>query len=267
MVGMNIRASSYFVILLLAACNGRNPKLSSVKVLPQSQEITKYKIFYQDNRWDYDGQYSPEHWAQLDPQFKFCKIGYNQSPINIQNTAEFTNDDLKFVYQKIQFRKNQAKHNLELIANNRTHLLRGKRKYFVRRILFHRPSEHLLQGNSYSLEMQIMHKSDDEQWLILSYFIKIGEMHQGFESLISKVLLEENEFEIDPNSIIPSTKKEKFFFYDGSFTTPPCEEGVKWYISKLPIYISSEQMERLAKSTIFVQSNARPVQQFHPEIY
>jgi carbonic anhydrase len=60
-------------------------------------------------------------------------------------------------------------------------------------------------------------------------------------------------------------EKDKIFFYDGSFTTPPCKEGVKWYVMKTPVTVSKEQMNQIIKLGIFVKSNARSVQEFHPE--
>ena len=33
-------------------------------------------------QWTYSGEEGPEHWAQLDPAFKTCDAGQEQSPIN-----------------------------------------------------------------------------------------------------------------------------------------------------------------------------------------
>ena len=70
---------------------------------------------------------------------------------------------------------------------------------------------------------------------------------------------------IDISKIVNTN--DKTFFYDGSLTTPPCSEGVKWYVMKTPVKISQEQMNKIIKSAIFAKTNARPVQAFHPEKY
>ncbi|MBM3590806.1 MAG: hypothetical protein FJX30_05505, partial [Alphaproteobacteria bacterium] len=60
-------------------------------------------------------------------------------------------------------------------------------------------------------------------------------------------------------------KNSSSFFYEGSFTSPPCQEGVKWYIMKEPQYLGRDQLNHIIKSTIFSKSNSRNVQKFNPE--
>ena len=45
------------------------------------------------------------------------------------------------------------------------------------------------------------------------------------------------------NHNLPENKD--YFFYTGSLTTPPCTEGVNWYILKEPITVSLEQVNLL----------------------
>jgi Carbonic anhydrase len=46
-------------------------------------------------------------------------------------------------------------------------------------------------------------------------------------------------------------------YYYGSLTTPPCNEGVRWYIFKLPIEMSKEKIKKIESIIGF---NSRPVQ-------
>jgi len=125
----------------------------------------------------------------------------------------------------------------------------------------------LLDSSPHSLEMQIYHKSEDEQWLAISYFLEIPAIKNNenlhFNNLIDFLKSKKIEDKFDLSKIIDETSLS--FSYEGSFTTPPCTEGVKWYIMKNPIFISKEQMSAIIKSTIFVKSNARGVQKFNPE--
>jgi len=149
----------------------------------------------------------------------------------------------------------------------KSYLEKNRKKYNLRFLTFRHPSEHLLDSKNHSLEMQIYHKSEDEQWLVVSYFLEIADdlmkNNVKFDSLIDFIISKKNEdiFNlaeiIDPQGLV--------FFYDGSFTTPPCYEGVKWYVFQKPIIISKEQMLTLIKKTIFVKSNVRQVQKFNPE--
>lgn len=47
------------------------------------------------------------------------------------------------------------------------------------------------------------------------------------------------------------------YHYDGSLTTPPCSEGVSWYVRKTPTQFSKEQ---IAAFTAICDHNNRPVQ-------
>jgi carbonic anhydrase len=51
--------------------------------------------------------------------------------------------------------------------------------------------------------------------------------------------------------------RKAYYSYEGSLTTPPCSEGVKWNIFVEPMTISEEQIEAFEK---FYQVDARPLQ-------
>jgi carbonic anhydrase len=39
-------------------------------------------------RWSYEGTSGPEHWGDLDPDYAACKVGKEQSPIDIRNAKK-----------------------------------------------------------------------------------------------------------------------------------------------------------------------------------
>ncbi len=211
--------------------------------------------------WSYYGENDPKNWGNLKEEYRLCKIGYNQSPIDVD--GEFRKGELQFFYSESEVEKKPINHVTRIEFFTKEFLLRGKKKYFLRYLEFHHPSEHFIKGEQYSLEMQIYHKSDDEQWLVVTKFLEIGKKNSEFDDLIKFLSDKKNEGKINLNKII--NKDEKLFFYDGSLTIPPCNEGVKWYISQDILTISKEQMSQIIKSAILTKSNARPVQEFHPD--
>jgi carbonic anhydrase len=48
-----------------------------------------------------------------------------------------------------------------------------------------------------------------------------------------------------------------YFHYLGSETTPPCAEGVSWYVLQTPVEVSSAQIDKISRAVGF---NARPLQ-------
>lgn len=213
--------------------------------------------------WSYEGKTGPKNWSSLKEEFKFCKIGYNQSPIDIK--GEFKDSELKFSYKNSDVEKRQKNYVMQFEFERQDFALRAKKKYFTRYVEFHHPSEHLINGKQHSLELQVFHKSDDEQWLVLAILVEIGKENPAFNDMIKLMRSKEIEGKMNLSKIIKET--DKTFFYDGSFATPPCTEGVKWYVMQTPLKISKEQMNQIIKLGIFTKSNARPVQEFHLEKY
>lgn len=214
--------------------------------------------------WSYHGKSGPQYWGSLKEEFKFCKIGYNQSPIDVKK-SDFQKSILKFSYSPSRVEKEQKNYVLKLNFYDKNFLLLGRKKYFLDSIEFHHPSEHLINGKPASLEMQITHKSDDEQLLKLAIFLESGKENPEFEQIIKLLNSKKKVGTINLGKILKTN--DQTFFYEGSLTIPPCTEGVKWHLFKTPIEISKEQMNQIIKTAIFTKTNVRPVQQFHPEKY
>jgi carbonic anhydrase len=61
--------------------------------------------------------------------------------------------------------------------------------------------------------------------------------------------------ELDPTTLLP--RHLAYYHYMGSLTTPPCSEGVKWFVATEPMPIGSKQVDQFVS---LVNFNARPVQ-------
>ena len=62
--------------------------------------------------------------------------------------------------------------------------------------------------------------------------------------------------ELNPLGLFPEDKS--YYVYNGSFTTPPCTEGVFWVIMKSPVSVSKQQIN--AFKQVIGHPNIRPVQ-------
>ena len=54
-------------------------------------------------------------------------------------------------------------------------------------------------------------------------------------------------------------KSKEYFHYIGSLTTPPCTEGVKWFVLREPVSISQSQVKQY-KEGLNLHGTARRVQ-------
>ena len=219
--------------------------------------------------WSYKSSKGLQNWGDIKPEFKFCKIGYNQSPINISNDmSQEVNDNIITInFNNSELEKNQQKYYMKINIFGKNFVQRKNKKFYTKYLEFHHPSEHHIESQPHSLEMQIYHKSDDEQWLVLSYFLelniaKIEEENNNFNDIIYFLNSKEKEYKIDLKNLISNSLN--YFFYEGSFTTPPCKEGLKWYVFKEPIYLSKKQINQIIKLAIFTNYNARNIQKYNP---
>jgi carbonic anhydrase len=67
-----------------------------------------------------------------------------------------------------------------------------------------------------------------------------------------------SDVSIDAADLLP--KGRGYYTFTGSLTTPPCSEGVTWFVMKEPSPISAQQVARFGK---LYPMNARPVQPLH----
>ena len=102
----------------------------------------------------------------------------------------------------------------------------------------------------YPIEIHLVHQKEDGATLVLAIMALEGKDNLPFTFLESFLPVQIGETKnlgmaFDIASILPGNKT--YFFYEGSFTTPPCSEGVHWIILQTPITISLEQVLVLQK--------------------
>lgn len=210
--------------------------------------------------WSYDGETGPEHWAHLIPD---CSCdGKSQSPIDF--SGEMLGKD--FVELQLDY---QTDSTLDIINNGHTiqlnyphgKLMIGDKEFNLVQFHFHAGSEHTLDGKRFPLEAHLVHLSADEQIAVVGVWFEEGAENELLKKIYGKLPEEANEsvnesLTIDIKNILPA--KQTYYHYSGSLTTPPCTEGVNWYVMKNPNTASKEQIEQIAK--FMPKNNYRPVQ-------
>jgi len=211
--------------------------------------------------WSYDGKEGPSHWGDMSEEFKMCKLGKAQSPLDI---------DTKLVKKSSvgQVKANYKASDAELVNNGHTIQinladggvanLAGK-EYKILQFHFHTPSEEKIDGKPYPINAHLVHKSADGKLGVVGIFFKEGKENAALKDIFSalpssesKVALK-NKFNVA--DLLPSSIAN--YSYTGSLTTPPCSEEVSFFILKTPIEMSAGQLAAFKK--VF-SMNARPVQ-------
>lgn len=210
--------------------------------------------------WTYEGEGGPDQWGELSPEFKVCELGFEQTPIDIRSGIRSQLSGIEPLFQPMPLKIVNNGHTIQVNCAPGSHSFIDGQKFDLLQFHFHHPSEHLLSGQSFDLELHFVHKSAAGQLAVLGIFIRAGADNPGL-ALIWAAMPKEATPEADTGQTITLTEllpaNRGFFRYQGSLTTPPCSEGVLWTVFKDPIEASPAQIQQFA--TLF-PLNARPVQ-------
>ncbi len=126
---------------------------------------------------------------------------------------------------------------------------------------FHVPSEHSIDGKSFPMEMHLVHVSEQGEIAVLGVLIQEGSHHSAFDPVVEHIPLDVGSEEhlehvrVEIDDLLPDD--DSTFRYSGSWTTPPCSEGVHWLVFVQPLELSSQQIQSFAR---VIRGNNRPRQ-------
>ncbi|MDR7002162.1 carbonic anhydrase family protein [Neobacillus niacini] len=244
----------------LCACSVQTQDTTEPKEEKASREENKHST-----QWSYEGETSPKNWGKIDTLNSQCVNGKEQSPINIEISKVQPNqalDDVKITYQPTVFTFENNGHTVQAntIELNNSIVVEGT-EYKLAQFHFHQPSEHQFNRKNFEMEIHLVHQDKNNRLAVLGIMIKEGSKNKSLAEIWGKLPKEETKEgikliqPIDLTSLLP--KSQKSFRYNGSLTTPPCSEKVKWVVLEQPIEMSKAQIDAYRK--IF-PDNHRPVQ-------
>ena len=208
----------------------------------------------------YTGARNPRHWGHLDDTYHACKEGMQQSPVNIRQYAEMDLPDLETNYSLAPLHVVNNGHTLQVNYTDGNTLRVDGTTFDLHHLHFHSPSEHYLDGAPYPMEVHFVHKAKDGTLGVIGVMMKLGRENPVIEGIWRNASPVKGEKKVDDVAINAATllpDNLEYYAYEGSLTTPPCSEGVKWHVLKTPIEISEKQLT--AFQNLF-PVNARPIQ-------
>lgn len=214
--------------------------------------------------WGYEGAEGPEFWGSLSPDYALCGTGKEQSPIDfISGTAIAANlSELKTDYDSNPLNVQNNGHTIQINVAPGGTISTPTGQYQLLQYHFHYKSEHTVDGAHAGLEAHFVHMNGAGQLSVLGVFIEEGKSNEALETILENapddVAVNTLSEEIEVEALLPDEDIEHFWHYDGSLTTPPCTEGVKWYVAQKNIVASAEQIEKMAE--LVHHNNYRPIQ-------
>lgn len=122
----------------------------------------------------------------------------------------------------------------------------------------HAPAEHSVNGKLYPLELHLVHISDAGQAIVLAVFFEEGKENPALGKFFD-VADKRCRGKIDFMSIVGTAKQRwRFISYLGSLTNPPCNEIVRFAVSRNVQQASKEQIAQYIRQVGNMPNN-RPV--------
>lgn len=211
--------------------------------------------------WSYDGDTGPDHWGTMNETFSACSEGTAQSPIDIAGAEAQDGAAIMLHYQSATLNIVNNGHTVQVNHDAASSTMAPAGTFSLKQFHFHAPSEHTVDGRSFPAEVHLVHQAEDGTLAVFGILIEEGEANEAYASVLANLPADAGEAHdvadvaIDPATLLPEDLA--YYGYDGSLTTPPCSEGVKWHVLANPVQLSAEQ---IAAYTAIYSGNNRPVQ-------
>lgn len=254
-------------ILLLSGCTSVTREAAEARPAPtlppgppEPAGDSAHGEAHNTGHWTYTGDTGPAYWGELSPEYAACATGTAQSPIDVDTVKEENLVNLAFNYNPSNVNIVNNGHTVEVVYDPGSFFSVDGEQYDLKQFHFHAPSEHTVDGQSAAIELHLVHESAKGNKAVVAVLINQGAANPAFAPVWRHLPASESaettyDVKVNAADLLPTDQTT--FRYGGSLTTPPCSEGVNWFIMIRPIEMSAEQ---IAEFTAIYDGNNRPVQ-------
>ena len=207
--------------------------------------------------WSYTGEHGAENWGDT---FATCGEGKNQTPININQAVDADLRSLDIQYQGVVTGLINNGHTVQSEISGFNSLLVDGKEFDLKQFHFHTPSENYIKNRQYPLEAHFVHADEAGNLAVVAVMYEVGDKR---DANLTKLLADipgskegvtlSNQVKL--SELLPDT--EHYYRFTGSLTTPPCSEGVRWFVLQEPVEASKKQLASLHD---VMGDNNRPLQ-------
>ena len=206
--------------------------------------------------WGYEGEMNPAKWGK---EFPTCGIGKAQSPIDIKGPFGKATQSIQPDYKEGALKIVNNGHTIQVNVEPGSKLTIDKDSFDLLQFHFHRPSEETIDGKPMAMVAHFVHRNQAGKLAVLGVLLNEGAENATLKTVWANAPKSEGPEVVVPNARLnPAALLPKslgYYSFAGSLTTPPCTEGVTFYILKTPANLSKAQVQAFP-----FKVNARPVQ-------
>ncbi len=204
----------------------------------------------------------------MSPEYAACSAGREQSPIDIPATSPVNAGDIAFNYHPSVLNIVNNGHTIQGNYDPGSSIEVDGTQYNLLQFHFHARSEHTFDGEHSDMEMHMVHQCAAGGYALVEVMLARGSENPAFVSVWEHLPDHAGESETIPGVMVNTDNmlphERSYYRYNGSFTTPPCTEGVTWFMLNSTVELSEHQV--VAFEAIY-DDTYRPVQPFNDRAF
>jgi carbonic anhydrase len=220
----------------------------------------------QTTPWEYEGKRGELNWGKLNPAYQACSKGHEQSPIDIRGARlNKALTPIEFHYIAGPVTLVNDGHTVVAHVNPGSYIVAGGVRYELVEFDFHHPGEEAVKGKLSDMSVHLVHRSADGKMAVIAVrFIEdAGSPNAVLAELWPHLPRTAGAAEkvaemVSAGGLLPADRG--YWTYMGSLSTPPCTEGVRWFVFEQDLSLSRDQLRVFAA---LFRVNSRGLQEAH----
>jgi carbonic anhydrase len=214
--------------------------------------------------WSYEGKTGPLNWARLDPAYRECSAGKQQSPIDIRGAhLNKSLQPIEFHYVSGGMTLLNNGHTIQVTPPAGSYIIANGVRYDLVQFHFHHPGEETVKGKFADMSLHLVHKSADGKTAVIAVRLNEGNGNAVLAALWPHLpptagATGKMTESMNPGGLLPTDRG--YWTYEGSLSAPPCTEGVRWFVFEQQVELSRDQLRTFGA---LYKLNSRMTQALH----